>query len=862
LTRKAYFSAVAALLLLAWIGTYAYFSNRAATVFLTLEIASSTPSASQLFFDTGSGFREADSHTVYNGSSSLTEFKHLFFELPGHSNLVGLRFDPLTAAGTFIVRNVSVKSGDGVLLRIPPEDIVAFNQIAERVQRGNEVLFSTIPVANDPGVTLRLRQPLKQSRRFQRVLHNPSFWIAFVAVFFTALLLALQRNPLLSAAGWAALHLRRADSLLARVAARLSTPEVLPLDSSAIWFCAACCTLFLIATGLNLNGSSAGVYPAVYQHGAPARILLGSPRQIRADEWAYVTPDILNQALRADRFQTLDSELGPHSVALTGNIPIRHISTLFRAQYWAFFVLPPDYAFAFYWQCKALVLVLGTFAWLLVLTHSTFWSVTGSLWYFFSPLTQWGYSWPSALPEMIGFILLATAMACCLTVEKRKPALLIQGVGLTVCAIVFALCAYLPHMIPLFWLAAFFFGAWCIAKRRAIFQRDQAAARLFAFACAAATITAIGLLIFADLRVALAGIADTVFPGHRSLSGGTTRWSVLLSGFMAWTLKESRIPAALGNICEGSSFLWLAPLTLILFGRLKLTSFQKLALVSLWLSFSIILLWLIFPIPAEVGRLLGFDRTFGQRLVPALGLANVAITILCAQALPEVSERTRAAGTILGFAVLLFALRAANRDLDRFFNRQEVLLAALMVAGLIYLLLARRKWAFAALLILPQAFVFGRVNPIERGLSVYLDSDLCKFIRQNPVLLNGKWLIFSDSVVSSGFLAATGADVYTGTRYLPNIDHFPVFASNRLDLNTLNRDGYLDAHLRRAEEPMKLEMPSPIVVQWDVRPGDPILKQIGIKYAAFDLLPDEQTLTFMQPLSQKPVDGFWLYRLR
>ena len=54
------------------------------------------------------------------------------------------------------------------------------------------------------------------------------------------------------------------------------------------------------------------------------------------------------------------------------------------------------------------------------------------------------------------------------------------------------------------------------------------------------------------------------------MNGGTTRWFVLLSSFLAWTQKESRIPAALGNICEGSSYLWIAPITLILLGRLKL----------------------------------------------------------------------------------------------------------------------------------------------------------------------------------------------------------------------------------------------------------------------------------------------------
>jgi hypothetical protein len=276
---------------------------------------------------------------------------------------------------------------------------------------------------------------------------------------------------------------------------------------------------------------------------------------------------------------------------------------------------------------------------------------------------------------------------------------------------------------------------------------------------------------------------------------------------------------------------------------------------------------LIFPIPAAFGGFLGVDRTLGARVFPALGLANVAIVMLCGASMTEARSLVkrhwlRAAATAFGFAFILWVLRAVNEDLDRFFSTPEIWLAALMATGLCYLFFARLKWAFAALLILPQAFVFGGVNPIERGLSVYLDSDLRKFVRQNPELLKGKWLMVCDSVVGSGFLAATGANVYNGIHYLPDVDNFPVFSANHLDLDILNRDGYLNVHLRLPSEPMKLELPVPYIVQWDVRPGDAILKQLGIRYAAFDRLPDNEALTFLRPLAEKPLDGFWLYELR
>ena len=81
-TPKAYLAAVAALLLVAWIGIYAFFSNQVSTVILTLDMASSTPSFSQLFFDIGRGFQEEDSQTVKLTSNSLARFQKLSFEIP------------------------------------------------------------------------------------------------------------------------------------------------------------------------------------------------------------------------------------------------------------------------------------------------------------------------------------------------------------------------------------------------------------------------------------------------------------------------------------------------------------------------------------------------------------------------------------------------------------------------------------------------------------------------------------------------------------------------------------------------------------------------------------------------------------
>jgi hypothetical protein len=194
-----------------------------------------------------------------------------------------------------------------------------------------------------------------------------------------------------------------------------------------------------------------------------------------------------------------------------------------------------------------------------------------------------------------------------------------------------------------------------------------------------------------------------------------------------------------------------------------------------------------------------------------------------------------------------------------FFTADQVLFATFFVAGLITLLISGRKIALAVALVIPQALLFGTVNPLERGVGVFTSSELYKFVRRNPQLLNGKWFVFSDAVVRSAFVAATGCEVYTGDHYLPDIDHFPLFAQSGLDPAAFNRLGYLDASPIPPGDKSSVEFRAP-VLRWKVSPADPILPRIGIQYIAFDQPPPAPWVSKLIPISSGPVDGFWLYQ--
>src|SRR5579884_748034 len=235
----------------------------------------------------------------------------------------------------------------------------------------------------------------------------------------------------------------------------ISSEIFFPINLAGLWFCLVCCCVVLIFTLANLNGSSEGVY-ADLGWGPKADVWIGHPRGIRFDEWASQTPAILNQVLKVNPLGG-NSILGGHDISLTANLQSRDIVMLFRPQLWPFFVFKLTYAFAAYWYLKALLLVIGVFAFLLMVTRSNLWAIICSLWYFFSPFMQWCYSWPSGLPEMIGSLCGAIVCACYLSVGRNRLAICISGALFAAAIINFAMCAYLPHLIPLSWLALVFF---------------------------------------------------------------------------------------------------------------------------------------------------------------------------------------------------------------------------------------------------------------------------------------------------------------------------------------------------------------------------------------------------------------------
>jgi hypothetical protein len=825
------------------------------TLAMLMEMSSTTNSEAQVYYDTGENFNESDSATVPVIGDN--KFQKLRFPLP-RKTLLKLRFDPLRHPGSVEIRNVRIVDAEGQLLRaIQPSEIKTFAEIKELAEIPGGVHVKTLDNSTDSALIVDFASPLQVAAQAPSVDHSVrNRWLVIAVSVLAALILVLPglRTILAGRAG-------AVDTRFRSFGDTVSSPNFIAFDGLSIWFYTGCLALFLVNVACDLNGSSMAFNTlAIHQYGEQ-QVIAGTPKEVRSDEWDFVSPYMFYQSFRPNHFDAEDTPFGKYDTSLMGNVPVRHITTLFRPQYWGFFTLPLDYAFSFFWQMKWLWMVTGVFTILLVLTGSSTLSATGALWLFFSGFTQWTYSWPSMLPEMCGTFCFVLVFAMYLTVGTRRWVLAICSLLLAACAVNFALCAYLPHLIPYFWVGVFVFGGWLYSRWNSIFRQENRGARWIAIAAAVVLTSAAMGVFYRDAAQSIVGISATVYPGHRSEMGGSFTLGDFASHFFGAVENERRYPSHMGNVCEAAGFLWLAPVTLLCWGAIRsLSRERKTLLACLWMGALLIVGWDLLPIPVAIGRWLMLDKTYPQRTLPALGFLNVAIVMLVLSAPEHRRQPSLDMKLLFSGGIAFLGLAMANTASGNMFSLREVVVFGLWLTFVVAYLWNVSPRAFATAVLLPSFWFFSLINPVSRGIGAVTESQLFQFTEAHKELRAGKWLVLSPDH-RFGIFAACGLNSYVGPHYLPKIEDFHVFQSHGVNIKDMNSGGTLIAKPLPPGTKSFIVSRFPGDQDWSVNPADPLVKDLGIRYIAFDRAPDPALLNGLTPLSATPVSGFWLYEL-
>lgn len=611
-------------------------------------------------------------------------------------------------------------------------------------------------------------------------------------------------------------------------------------DYKTILFFAVLVSIFLFASFFNINGSSVGMWNKIFIQKEDTQIIFGTPKAIRSDEWLLHTPAILSQCNSTPGFPTENYSLGGYKAPLIMNVPVKHFSTFFRPQFWPFFLADTERAFAFYWNMKMVFLAGGVFILLMLLLENNFiLSVFGALWIYFSGYMQWWYSSPQLWPELVGCFALFTAAFITSITSGKKMVIVAASVIFIVSFFNFVVILYPPHQVPLVYLSFFIVLGVLLPKWKMVFpELLKNHFRLICIILTFVSTAALLILFYNDAKQTLEVLANTVYPGHRRVTGGEMSIAEIFNGFLGIFMSDKNFPEIWGNICESSNFFLLFPVPLMLMGwkwfQQKKVNFLEILLA---LYIIIILVWMILGFPQPVARISLFNRVTEGRAVLSLGIASIILTCLSLHLMIRdkifPGRMFRITATVMMLLGILLHSLYFNSVTGNFAKASQIVMVCGFVAVSSFVFVSRQTVLFIVLILLPNIYCYNMINPVRVGLKPLTEHTLYQKI--NAVVSrdpDSKWVVYGPSFLPN-IAYATGARVFNGLKYVPNIDEMKLFSTQKDDVDIYNRYGYIRLTLVKGPE-IKFEMMETADrYRLSIDLENEIWNKLDIKYYAF-----------------------------
>ncbi|WP_266369194.1 DUF7657 domain-containing protein [Tellurirhabdus rosea] len=621
--------------------------------------------------------------------------------------------------------------------------------------------------------------------------------------------------------------------------------ELIRFDTRLKWFLAVCVGLFVLFTLAKIHSVSIPAWNQIIPDGSdPKRGLLsGTPRSIRMDDYAVGTPWILSQVNKGLPLEneTLGGEKAPILVA-----PTKHFSVAFRPEYWGFLFLPTEQGYAWVYNFRACLSIIGALLALLLLTRNNFWlSATGSLWLFLSSGTQsWTYI-PTSLIASTSLIFVATVYVLFST--RTRP-LLISALLLIWSLGYFALILYPPYQVPLAYVLAALLLGYLLNNIRQPELKTSLPLKAGALVLAVGAVAVVFLSYYADVKTTIEATMNTVYPGKRNELGGTGFIANWFSEYFSWQWSDSRFPKNWLNSCELAHYLTFAPIILpglaVAFVRSRSVDW---VLLLLGLFILVGYVWIEVGFPGWLAKATLWNMSPTRRTQIPFGIANVLLTVLYLHYLQTKSLKSGTAVTALSIAgvvaYFIYAAQVNIGDSDGFFRWHQLVVPVLFFAALGSLLLISWRPAYRQALFCGGIILFLlpnlKMNPVAKGLAPITDHQLYKSIQslhqQEP---KARWVVFGSQYIS--YLAtATGVDLLSGVKFIPARTILKVLDPQMKRDSAYNRYAHTvyNTYIDGQKDTVIIQNTFEDGYQVLMDPCSPRFRQLNVKYIIFDRQP-------------------------
>lgn len=642
---------------------------------------------------------------------------------------------------------------------------------------------------------------------------------------------------------WAVIRQRRTAADAVRAATR--TRRISGKACRAV-VCGLTLLLFLDVL-LNLNGSSSAMWRYFVDGRLPERgLLFGTAKDVRADEWMTQTPWMLSQASTEPPFQTSNPNVGDGATSLLVNLPIRHWTTLFRPQFWGFFILDFEHAFSWYWNLKWYALVVGSFLFFRIISRGHLLAtVAGTVLVFFAPYMQWWYSTGAALPEIVGLAFLSVWSFHFIRRAKTRWGIALGSVTLLMVIENFIYCCYPRFQIPLLYLAVL--GAIWICFT----TRTRPAYRLVRYGCLAAAfglVAVCGFVWYGEVAATLRMTAQLEYPGKVFSTGGGFSWARFFVPFLQFGMTQFHFPSGLVNASNAAGFVLLLPFVALLLASRRFAWRDWFVLLMLCFVAAVGYFMMV-GIPPALAKYTGWSLVYSTRGILPAGIASIACFVRVLAWPPS----RRAMSPLLGLILVVvlaaawwFCLSVVNQKYEEFVSGGLVVAIAAYLAVISVLLIGRTQSLATALLLVPVVAASAFVNPLGRGLPGFYDSEMFRELRSFAGKdHHGRWLVIGRDLRTNYvpyFIKAAGGNVLSGIRCNPDMEVFEVLDPDRKHFDVWNRFAVV-TFARSVDGEIGLTLTSGVSYTVTLPFKTELLDRLGIKYIlSVDIPPEENEI--------------------
>jgi hypothetical protein len=622
---------------------------------------------------------------------------------------------------------------------------------------------------------------------------------------------------------------------------------------------------FLLLSLLKIHTSNIANWDLFFGQEKSASVIAGKPRFIRMDEWMISTTATISQYNKG--MPVKNEAIGDLNTPVIWGLPIKDASTILRPYLWPYFVADVETAFAFSWNFNVFFFLIGTFLLLMLLTRNNFWlSVTGTFFIFLSGALQW---WSYFIGNYMLYLNGMFISFAYLLYGKKKWQLIFSGSIFIFSVFGFLFGLYPPFQVPLVYLYLFLFLGFLWQRKNFSLIKDS-----WVLKTTVLTVSLIVLGIFTFHYYTLVSetytaMLNTVYPGRRVSTGGDIVSGKLFSEFFGMFMTDTHTPKVWMNICEASNFIMFFPVVFYAMGYYILRTKKTEPLLLAASAFVIVsLIYVLIGFPEVLSRLTLFSMSPAFRTLPVLGVGNCFLLILFI-ASPvthfkneKISWIELALLAISSFVFMRIVASQINNITENYFPQKEVAITtALVIAS--YILIRYKNFRFAkpALYIVLISMVIANlsINPVTKGLDPILENPVYKAVdeiyKKDPL---ARWTLFGNTRLTH-ILKATGINMFNTVKMVPPMK----------DMKFLDPAGVYDSIYNRYAW-MKMNKligyNDTVVFRQTFNDGysifvDPCslkLKQLNVKYFAFDYVPEQAEIRCMIKLAD--VSGVLIYK--